>query len=272
MSREVFDTAERALNAESGHTTVWSNLGYWRDQSQYPKAAEALARLLADAVDLGAQDAVLDLGFGMGEQLRLWRQAYDVQTLHGVNPSASQNAVARQCVADADYQLSEGLAETVLPLPGAPAFSKVLMLDCAYHFMSRATVLGRLRGHLTPDARVGLTDLYLPRAPSAAEAMALRGMCALSRIPYGNLLSREAYCQQLVQAGLRVQRFTDITAEVFAPFAAWWRRYGARHGFPLRDRLKFATTARFIAAAARRATLGYALVVARPLSDGGGPG
>lgn len=264
MKGRFFDTAERGLNAESGHATVWSNFGFWRDAHSYPEAAEALARRLADAMHLGPSDRVLDLGFGMGEQLRLWHAAYGVRMLTGVNPSPSQNAVAQQQPCMADFRLIEGWAEAVLPLPGAGAFDKVLALDCAYHFAPRAGVFRAVAQSLARGGCLGLTDLYLPRPPGPATATALRGMCALSRIPHANLLDREGYRRQLAEAGLTLQRFEDITADVFVPFARWWRHYGRRQRLPPRDRLKFATTAAFIARAAARGVLGYALVIATP--------
>jgi len=263
VSREFFDTAERGLNAESDHATAWSNLGYWRNAPRYPDAAKALARLLADAVALAPEDRVLDLGFGMGEQLRLWHAQYSVRSLIGVNPSASQNAVARSQPGVDGFQLLQTRVEDALPLPDAPPFDKVLALDCAYHFAPRAPTLQAIAASLAPGGCLGLTDLYLPRPPGLAAAARLRGMCALSRIPYPNLMGQEAYRRQLAEAGLELQRFEDITADVFAPFARWWRTYAQQHRLPLRDRLKFAATARFLAEAAARETLGYALVVAK---------
>ena len=43
----------------------WCNLGLWRDGCvEFDVACAALARALADAVDLGPSDSVLDVGVG----------------------------------------------------------------------------------------------------------------------------------------------------------------------------------------------------------------
>lgn len=262
MSRERFDTAEKALNAVSGHETVWSNFGYWPHARHYPEAAEALARRLADVADLKASDRVLDLGFGMGEQLRLWHRAYGVRQLTGVNPSTSQNAVARAHPEVAAFALLDARAEDALPLPEARAFDKVIALDCAYHFASRAEVLRKAAIQLASGGRLALTDLYLPRPPGLAERVALRGLCRLSHIPYANLHQRDAYRAELQAAGLVLERFDDITDAVLAGFARWWQATGRHQRMPVRDRRKFATTAAVIAQAAARHSLGYALIVA----------
>ncbi|WP_420427405.1 SAM-dependent methyltransferase [Algiphilus sp.] len=262
MSRERFDTAEKALNAVSGHDTVWSNFGYWPHARHYPEAAEALARQLADAAGLQAADRVLDLGCGMGEQLRLWHRAYGVRQLTGVNPSASQNAVARAHPEAEAYTVLDARAEDALPLPAPAVFDKVIALDCAYHFASRAEVLRKVAKQLAPGGRFALTDLYLPRPPGLAERVALRGLCRLSHIPYANLHQRDAYRAELEVEGLVLERFDDITDAVLAGFARWWRATGRHQRMPARDRRKFATTAAVIARTAARHCLGYALIVA----------
>ncbi|MHA7833703.1 MAG: class I SAM-dependent methyltransferase, partial [Algiphilus sp.] len=262
VSRERFDTAEKALNAVSGHDTVWSNFGYWPHARHYPGAAEALARRLADAVGLSATDRVLDLGFGMGEQLCLWHRAYGVRQLTGINPSASQNAVARAHPSTSGFALLHARAEDALPMRGDKTFDKAIALDCAYHFAPRAGVLRRLATQLVPGGQLALSDLYLPRPPDLAERVALRGLCRLSHIPYANLHQRDAYRAELEAAGLVLQRFEDMTDAVLAGFARWWRATGRHLRMPARDRRKFATTAAAIARATARQSLGYALIVA----------
>ena len=265
MRGEFFDTAELALNAESGHATAWGNFGYWRSAHSYPQAAEALARLLADAVTLSGRNRVLDLGFGMGEQLRLWQQVYGVRELLGFNPSGSQNALARGRIPGSGYQLRQASAESLLGTPAPGRVDAILALDCAYHFRRRKQLFRHLAGCLRPRGVMGWTDLFLPGPASLGRRLALEALCRGSRIPRDNLLSEAGYRQMLGDAGLRVQMFSDLTADVFGPFARWWQERGRHLSMPARDRLKFSLTATVLGQLSRRGDLlGYALITARP--------
>lgn len=266
MAKDFFDTAEKALNQEGSGDTCWANFGYWAQAQTYPQAGQALAQLLADAAGLQSGHALLDLGFGMGEQLRFWQQRYAVTDLLGVNPSASQLAVARSRLpADTRYELHcAGVQDLPQLLPGR-RFQRVLALDCAYHFPRREALLRRLRQQIDADGRLAWTGLYLPDQPAtASQRIARRAVCAASRIVPANLHTLQDLQACLQRQGWQLEQHRNITQQVWPPFAAWWRYYRQNYRVPRRARLKFDLTASVVERAAQQQLFQYGLFVARP--------
>ncbi len=261
MTADFFDCAELLLNQGHGAPTAWGNLGDWSRAVDYPSACAALARRLADAVELRAADRVLDLGFGMGEQLRLWQQHYGVTQLIGLNPSRSQLDYALARV-DAGYSLHRAGAEQLTEYCEPRSRSVVLALDCAYHFPDRAQVFADICRSLQPGGRLALTDLLLPdRKVGSVARLALRGLCRASHIPVENMQSWAQYRAQLLQLGFLEPRMQDLSAQVFAPFARWWRGY--RRQVPRGSRRKFDLSAAALNWLTRQDQLRYALITAR---------
>lgn len=274
--REFHDLAELALNHESGGTTAWGNLGDWSTARTYPEACTALADRLGRALQLAPDSRLLDVGFGCGDQILRWREQFGVREIDGMNLSRSQTTYARERLAarghaDLAARLHCGDANTLgdwAAQRGPPAPDRVLALDCAYHFASRARFLDAAARLLPKDGRIGVTDLLLARQPlhPLREALPLRAITAASRIPRANLYVEAAYRSQWAQAGLHIECFEDLSAQVFLPFGAWLRRYRAGLGaatLASTNWTKFAAVARFLEWAAQRGVLRYVLCVAR---------
>jgi hypothetical protein len=131
----------------------------------YAAACAALATALGVAADLTATDAVLDVGFGRGDQLFLWRDHFRVRHVQGLNSSVlevrhfqrrwrrrqqheqqrqqqkkhKEELQARGQHADAGVEPVGTIdsavgSATLLPAQLNERFDKVLALDCAYHF------------------------------------------------------------------------------------------------------------------------------------------
>ena len=75
---------------------LWLNLGYWQTARTYPEAASAMARLVAEAAQLGANDRLLDVGFGFAEQDFFWLEHYGVKSITGLNITPMQVERAKQ--------------------------------------------------------------------------------------------------------------------------------------------------------------------------------
>ncbi len=264
MAREFFDTAELLLNHAAGQDTAWSNFGDWSQARDYPQACEALARRLADAAQLQGCDVVLDLGFGMGQQLALWRQAYAVQTLIGLNPSLSQCEEAERRGFARGYSLHTAEAEDWARCVGSARFDKILALDCAYHFRQREHLLAALAARLKPSGLIAWTDLHL--APGRANRVLhwqRRAVCAACRIPAENLMDLPSYQGALKAAGLELLQQQDLTADVLHGFARWWPEFARQRKLPWRRRLKYDLTAAALTLLEGRDGLRYSLFLAR---------
>ena len=84
--------------------TSWMNLGYWKtrrgqsggDPQTYAQACENMTMLVGEHASLSHKDKLLDVGFGRGDQLGVWRKSFSVKSIHGINLSPSEVAFARR--------------------------------------------------------------------------------------------------------------------------------------------------------------------------------
>ncbi len=273
---EFHDLAEVALNEEDAS---WGNLGYWADHRDYSGACRALAMLLGDALRLDKNSVAMDLGFGCGDQLLLWREHYGIAGLSGVNFSQSQTEMAHEKLCAAGFpedteKLLAGDATDSAHWNRICSKTKpncVVALDCAYHFSNRKKLFALAAENLQAGGRIGLTDLFLSdNQQSFTDRWILEAMLKLSRIPALNMVTRTQYADQLQRAGFERVEVRDISEDVTIGFARWWREYRrspAGQKLPLRSRLKYAVTARFLTWAYRKNILRYCIVTANVLDD-----
>jgi len=181
--------AVAALLDPAGSGT-WSNLGFWEDAAvPYPAAARELALRLGRDALLGPGQDVLDVGIGAGDPLCVWRDAFEVRSVCGVEKDPACVAAARRRTAhDPAIDVRRGTDADLLQLP-AGAFDRVLALDCAYHFGDRARFAAAAFERLRPSGRIAWTDLALAdghRAPRGlAGAFGVEGRHLLERLVPG---------------------------------------------------------------------------------------
>ncbi|MCG8669884.1 MAG: class I SAM-dependent methyltransferase, partial [Pseudomonadales bacterium] len=144
-SNAFFDSQDILLNIEQTHT--WGNFGYWENTQRYATACEQLAKKLGTEAKLQAQDHVLDLGFGCGDQLQVWNQHFGVEHIEGWNISQEQYAIALQKHYDCNVELHCGdfFSKTVYD---QAQYDKILALDSAYHFNTRSRFFEFAHQHL----------------------------------------------------------------------------------------------------------------------------
>jgi len=216
-----------------GEESRYVNLGYWRGKpATLDEASEALAALVGEAAGLGPEDVVLDAGCGFGDQDVFWARRFGPRRIVGINIAAGQVAQARRRVEDL------GLANCIeirlgsaTKIPFAPAsFDKVVALESALHFDSRADFFAEAWRVLRSGGRLVTTDI-VPLADRHA-GLAQRLSDAMSAlfwgIPWANLYPLRIYADRLRAAGFENIRVISIRDSVFVPF----HRYLARR---LRD-------------------------------------
>jgi SAM-dependent methyltransferase len=83
-------------------SSSWLNLGLWRKgggaaprPNDYASACENLCLCVGNHARLHRKDRVLDVGFGRGDSIALWRRVYHVFAITGVNVSACEVEFAR---------------------------------------------------------------------------------------------------------------------------------------------------------------------------------
>ncbi len=278
MAAEFHDLSEKFLNRDNQY---WGNLGYWQYSHDYSSACEALAVVLAEASLLDKDSKVLDAGFGCGDQLLLWLDKYQVNTVAGINYSHCQTQVAKTRLIEAGYsetakqihfgsvaELEQRSKKLDLTL-GQGEINRIIALDCAYHFPCRKHFFQSSAGLITSNGRIGLTDILLAdNKLSVLESILLKTMLFLSRIPTENIIRRSDYEDQLIEAGFRDVQVKDISEHVFTPFAQWLAIYKQQvkaekvKKLPLLFWLKYDVTAKFLTWAYRKNILNYVVVSA----------
>jgi cyclopropane fatty-acyl-phospholipid synthase-like methyltransferase len=272
VSQEFHDLSEELLNSENQH---WGNLGYWQSHHDYSSACGALADELAIAVQLDDTSNVFDAGFGCGDQLLLWLQKYQVNSIQGVNYSESQTKLAKKRLDEFGFsaaakQISYGsvidMGKKVLSHSNA-GINKILALDCAYHFPSRIQFLTTSYQQLSKSGRIGLTDILLSDSPSSLrQRIILRIMLFLSRIPQENIVTLNTYENELSAVGFEHISIRDVSEQVFTPFSDWLAEFKKGEGrLKSTSRLawlKYDITAKFLAWASRNDILRYAIITA----------
>jgi microcystin synthetase protein McyJ len=195
---------------------LWLNLGYWKTARTYPEAAQALAAKLAEAADLRASDALLDAGFGFGEQDLFWVQKYGVASIKGINitPSQVQRARARVKELGLEERIDLRLGSaTELPFE-AESFDKITALESAHHFDTREDFFQEAYRVLRAGGRLATADGVSSAGDnglSLIRRMALRRWC----VPTANMYDRQEYCRRLEDIGFVNVRGESIRNYVF---------------------------------------------------------
>ena len=224
----VYDLIATRLPGQQG---LYLNLGYWRDATNLDDASAALAMLVAETARMGPGDTVLDVGFGFADQDILWAQRLQPERIVGLNITASQVAVAQQRVRalglDERIDLRHGSA-TEIPLADA-SVDKVVAVECAFHFLTRAQFFREAWRVLRPGGRLVTADI-IPMPTQRALSRRLKhkitwGLAAGKfAIPRENAYTRPTYHAKLALAGFEHIRLESIRDQVYAPLHDYLRR------------------------------------------------
>lgn len=204
----------------------YANFGYWhRPGLTLDEACEALTDLVARTAQLGPGDRVLEVGCGYGVGAVHYMRNYRPDHIVGLDVTDVRVRAGR------DYVAAHGLADvidlqtgdaTALAWPAA-AFTKVLAVECAFHFDTREDFFRAARRVLAPGGILVLTDV-VPRRGVAPERFLRRlpplGFDVSLDVP-ANLYDADEYQHRLGRAGfadVRVQFLTDRTMSCFADY------------------------------------------------------
>ena len=251
---------DRALLNHGFPGSTWGNLGLWTGVQDYPSACRALAIRLGDAAQLHPGCSVLDIGFGYGDQLLLWKERFGTGSIAGIETDAEGVTEARRKLAAfPDVTLSLGNGDLQ---PPREHYDRVLALDCAYHFAPRSAFLAHAFQALHSGGALGLTDIVVADGASAVQHARLAKVCG---IPPENLLTQQAYGQALTELGFRDVRFEALDEEVLSGFARFATRLLRRRPLAAMSAsgLKVLATAAIIRWLLRGQRLHYVLVTAK---------
>jgi SAM-dependent methyltransferase len=244
---EFYDLEDIQLNyqPETGNlNSSWGNLGCWLDDTKspidnYSQACQQLAielGRLAKLDQLSEGHAILDAGFGCGDQLFVWLNSFAVKQLVGINFSHSQTAFAvnalnsKACEQQKGaYVLKQGDCCDPIAWQHVPkALDRIIALDCLYHFKNKPDYFKLCNKHLAVDGILAASDLVLVKPiNNLLYKTILKIICKLSHIPFENLMTLSSYQALLMQQGLVLSQAVNISDKVFLPFGQWLNTYVA---------------------------------------------
>ena len=214
------------LNSGVSTSSGWRIMGYWRETSDYGQACSELAGLLADKACLSNQDDVLDVGFSSYDQLLVWMDYYQVNSLTALAETEQLLAEAHdQCNHFEQLNLERGNEHELEKLEEGE-FDKVLALDCLYHFESKEHFFTNAHRLLKEGGSLTVTDMVLARP--YRDRMEQRMVTLMARtcgISVDGLLPPQKYESVIKEAGFKEQEAVDISQDVLSGFCFWFSQH-----------------------------------------------
>ena len=203
----------------------YANFGYWnREGMTAEEACDALTDETARIIGIGPGDRVLEVGCGYGAGAVLYTSRYHPASVMGIDITDVRVQGAREYVA------KHGLSGTIEFRLGsatdvdspAESFSKVIAIECAFHFETRRDFFREAARVLVPGGRMGLTDIV------SRPGVTREDFLAHIHFPIGseggldvpeNVYDAATYAAQLRDAGFDEVRVDPITDRSLAAFA-----------------------------------------------------
>ncbi len=216
-------------------TKPYANYGYWtREGLSVEEACDALTDLVARTARIGPGDRVLEVGCGYGASAVVYTQRYQPASVIGIDVTEIRIQTGIEFVAQNDLaatiQLRLGNA-TALDFEPAQ-FTKVLAVECAFHFDTRRDFFREAARVLVPGGRLALTDIIPRRGADLAQVLACEASISAEN-PLDlaiNAYDADVYAGHLKEAGFDDLRIEVITDQVLPHFAAYMQRLGKEMG------------------------------------------
>ncbi|AXQ28358.1 class I SAM-dependent methyltransferase [Solimonas sp. K1W22B-7] len=211
----------------------FANYGYWtRPGMTMEEAAEALTLLVASACELSPQDRLLDVGCGYGAGAVSCARQFQPQSIVGIDVTELRLEYGRNYVREQGFadRIELRMGDATRMDFGDGSFDKLVSVECAFHFDTRADFLREAARVLCPGGILALTDLIPKRGidPSAylrgATAVGT-GVCLDNR---ANAYDADTYAAHLGAAGFTDIRIESIIDRTRIPFIDAFERAGER--------------------------------------------
>ena len=205
----------------------YANYGYWdRPGITIEEACDALTDLVAAGAHLGPGDRVLEVGCGCAASAVCYTRRYQPASVIGVDATEVRVQEGRTFVAQ------NGLADRIRLEVGdatqlrfdPDTFTRVLAVECAFHFNTRRDFLREAARVLAPGGLLALTDNVAKPGVSPAEYL------ASVHFPIGtdgsldvadNAHGATVYAERLCEAGFEVVGLEAVTEPTMGAFATY---------------------------------------------------
>ena len=209
----IFDPEVRRPYADTGYF----NVGFWSEGVRDP--VSACERLVEEVLSEfpSHEGRILDVGCGLGSGTALLTRHYDPEAIVGVNFSEKQ---VRHC--HSRYpELSFEVMDAASLRFSEGSFDRVLSVEAAFHFRTRASFLAQAYRVLRPGGSIAVADL-IPSNPSALGEWMLPDENRLEDL--------DAYRDVWVNAGFVEPRIRDVTDRSWRAYFAYLERDSAARG------------------------------------------
>ncbi|WP_246050636.1 class I SAM-dependent methyltransferase [Leptospira langatensis] len=213
------DLSHLYLNEEG---ESWANLGYWKEEVRYGKACEQLARILGTLGELGPGSKVLDLGFGCGDQFRVWEKDFGVslRNIYGINISKSQYEFARSRYKNSEPSpnLILGSVKALREFP-ENFFDSVLGLDSLYFIPGRRSWSEEVYRILKPGGVFASAEILLADRKNTFFEILKRSLILRLASMSTDLSNAEGLLSLYSSKGFRLETIERIDPFVFSGFS-----------------------------------------------------
>jgi cyclopropane fatty-acyl-phospholipid synthase-like methyltransferase len=189
------------------------NFGYWKNTNKFHEANFDLAIFLGKLSNIDLNSNLLEVGFGFGGSIRIWREYFGVERIDGRNLSKIQTEFAIQSLNDLNPSpnLIQG-DESYIPMP-RDQYTHIICLDCIYHFKNRVTFFKNSNEISSIHGKLVYTDFVINKKSKFLEWI-LKSM----EIDKKSILSLMDQTEISSQTGWEIEYFEDITSHTLMGF------------------------------------------------------
>lgn len=228
---------ERRLRLKS---VPYHNMGYWKHgPADMDEAGNALLRLALETAGVTADDVVLDAGCGFGISVLDIRRQTGCRRVIGIDIAPSlveygQSVLAARVPGE---PIEIRLMNATHMVFEDDAFTKVIAVDSALHFLPRDRFFREAFRVLQSGGVLATVDAVIPRAPrTAVERKVINVLMNFWHVPSVNRYDVTGYAERLKGAGFGDVRVSPLGRDVVLSGAAhmlapdFRRRYRQQFG------------------------------------------
>ncbi|MFB6226942.1 MAG: class I SAM-dependent methyltransferase [bacterium] len=206
----------------------------WQPSSSFSmeKQCQALVRRVARRAGLDRETRLLDVGFGYGEQDRIFLDEFNCGDIVGINITSSQVEKARELVGASSKagRFHPHVGNAVrLPYP-SNSFNTIVALESPFHFNTRQQFFDEAKRVLEPGGRLVTTDII--NAKRKTETSVGGQFLEAAHNTYWQVCDENhctvnQYNQRLRQRGFQDVQVDDVTEQTLIPGITRYIRWRA---------------------------------------------